>query len=115
MSCTELCRSYQLISRRLKALADPSRLAILHTLCEGERNVSDLVELTGLSQANVSKHLRILREEGLVSNRREEKKIFYGLASELPKEVCILVCHSLEERANKEIQTLEGYWRTGDE
>ncbi len=107
--------SFQLISRRLKAIADPSRLAILHILCDGEKNVSELVRTTGLTQANVSKHLRILREEGLVSHRRDHRRIFYDLASELPKEVCSLVCRSLEEHATMNKKILESYWRSQSE
>ena len=102
----------QLISRRLKAIADPSRLAILHILCAGERNVSELVRASGLTQANVSKHLRILREEGLVSCRREHRRIFYDLASELHKEICSLVCRSLEEGAAANRKIL-GIYRRG--
>lgn len=104
--------SFQLISRRLKAIADPSRLAILHILCEGEQNVSELVRITGLTQANVSKHLRILREEGLVSFRRDHRRIFYDLASELPNEICSIVCQSLEEHAAMNKRILESYRRT---
>jgi DNA-binding transcriptional ArsR family regulator len=98
-----------LISRRLKAIADPSRLSLLHALCDGERNVSQLVLETGLTQANISKHLRILREEGLVSFRREQKNIYYGLSSGLPEAVCDLVCRSLEEQAKNESAILEGH------
>lgn len=107
--------SFQLISQRLKALADPSRLSILHALCEREKNVSELVGTTGLTQANVSKHLRILRDEGLVSYRRDHRKIFYDLASDLPEEICSLVCRSLEERATMNKKILESYWRARSE
>jgi DNA-binding transcriptional ArsR family regulator len=107
--------SFQLISRRLKAIADPSRLSILHILCEGEKNVSELVRTTGLTQANVSKHLRILREEELVSCRRDHRRIFYDLASELANEICSLVCRSLEERAAMNKKILESYWRKQSE
>lgn len=107
--------SFQLISQRLKAIADPSRLAILHILCEGEKNVSELVGLTGLTQANVSKHLRILREEGIVSYRRDHRRVFYDLASDLPKEICSLVCRSLEERATMNKKILKSYWRVRNE
>jgi DNA-binding transcriptional ArsR family regulator len=107
--------SFRLISKRLKAIADPSRMAILHILCEGERNVSELTRSTGLSQANVSKHLRILREEGLVSCRRDHRKIFYELANEFPKAVCLLVCRSLAERVSTDKEILESYWRAQSE
>jgi DNA-binding transcriptional ArsR family regulator len=91
---------FELISRRLKALADPSRLAILHTLCGGENNVTELVGKTGFTQANVSKHLRVLREEGLVTFRKYRRKVYYALADTVTEDVCDLVCRSLEERAS---------------
>ena len=102
---------FMLIARRLKALADPTRLAILHSLCKGEMNVTELVEDTGFNQANVSKHLRILREEGLVTPRREQRRIFYTLSSGLSREVCDLICRSLESKASSERKILNTYWR----
>ena len=100
---------FELISRRLKALADTSRLTILHLLCEGERNVSELVEETGFTQANVSKHLRVLREEGLVTFRKHRRNVFYALAGNFTVNVCDLVCRSLETQAKTEREILEQY------
>jgi len=100
---------FELISRRLKALADPSRLAILHALYGGESNVSELVAKTGFAQANVSKHLRVLREEGLVTSRRRQRNIYYTLADNFTEKVCDLVCHSLEERASIDRKIFERY------
>jgi DNA-binding transcriptional ArsR family regulator len=108
-------QSFKLIAKRLKAIADPSRLAIMHMLCDGERNVTELVGMTGLTQANVSKHLRILREEGFVSYRRDHRRIFYDLSNELHKDICSLVCRSLEECANMNKEILESYWSTQGE
>lgn len=106
---------YILISRRLKAIADPSRLAILHILSNGEKNVSELVSETGFAQANISKHLRILRGEGLLTFRRKRKNVYYGLASEFPRTICGLVCRSLEEQAGSERAALEHYRSGHDE
>ena len=86
---------FSLIAKRLKALADPSRLSILHRLCDGEKNVTELVRETGLHQANVSKHLRILREEGLTMTRRNRQHIYYRLTNELSTQVCSLIRRSL--------------------
>lgn len=63
-----------------RGLADPSRLALLHVLREGERSVSDLVEATGLSQPNASSHLACLRDCGLVTSRHEGRFVLYALA-----------------------------------
>jgi DNA-binding transcriptional ArsR family regulator len=104
--------SLTLIARRLKALADPSRLTILHTLCDGEKNVTELVAKTGLTQANVSKHLRILREEGLVRTRREQRMIYYRIVGSITQEICTLISHSLENEAIEEIGIVERYLET---
>lgn len=107
--------SFYRIARRLKAIAEPSRLSIIQTLCDGEKNVTELIRSTGFSQASVSKHLRILRAEELVEWRRDNKNIFYRLKSMMPKEVCNIICRSIEEDIFKGKEMLENYWRTADE
>ena len=69
------------------ALAEPSRRRILDLLRDGERSVGELVPRLGLSQPGVSKHLKILREAGLVSVRRDGKRRWYGLRAEPLAEV----------------------------
>jgi DNA-binding transcriptional ArsR family regulator len=61
------------------ALAEPSRRRILDLLRDGERSVNDLVSRLALSQPGVSKHLRVLREAGLVEVRPEGRRRWYGL------------------------------------
>ena len=67
-------------SRLLKALANEKRLMLLCLLAEGERSVSELNARLELSQSALSQHLAILRDDGLVTTRREAQSIFYGLA-----------------------------------
>jgi DNA-binding transcriptional ArsR family regulator len=64
------------------ALSEPMRRRILELLRDGERGVGELVERLGLSQPGVSKHLRVLREAGLVSVRPEGRRRWYGLRPE---------------------------------
>ena len=66
--------------RLLKALGNGSRLMILCLLTEGERSVGQLNEQLDLSQSALSQHLAILRDDGLVTTRREAQSIYYGLA-----------------------------------
>ena len=61
------------------AVAEPSRREILDVLRGGTRSVGEIVQLTGLSQPGVSKHLRVLREHGLVSVRRDAQRRLYDL------------------------------------
>jgi DNA-binding transcriptional ArsR family regulator len=69
------------------ALAEPSRRRILDLLRGGERSVTDLVTRLDLSQPSVSKHLKVLREAGLVGVRPEGKLRWYGLRAEPLAEV----------------------------
>jgi DNA-binding transcriptional ArsR family regulator len=64
------------------ALSEPMRRRILELLRDGERGVGELVERLGLSQPGVSKHLRVLREAGLVRVRPEGRRRWYGLRPE---------------------------------
>ncbi len=98
---------FSLIARRLKAMADPARVRILHSLCRGERNVTELVNQTGYGQANVSKHLRILREEGLVETRRERRMIYYRLTSSMSSDICERICRSFEQDQTRNEKLLE--------
>lgn len=63
-----------------RGLADPTRLAILLALLEGEHRVTDLVARLGCSQANVSGHLAFLKECGLVADRPQGRAVFYRMA-----------------------------------
>jgi DNA-binding transcriptional ArsR family regulator len=69
------------------ALAEPSRRRILDLLRDGERSVGDLVDRLDLSQPGVSKHLKVLREAGLVGVRPAGKHRYYGLRADPLAEV----------------------------
>jgi len=99
----------ELVARRLKALADASRLRVLQSLCDGEKSVTALVEETGLAQANVSKHLRILKDEGFVLSRRNLRNVIYRLSGTLSEEICTIMCRSMKKKAAGESRTLERY------
>jgi len=65
----------------LKAMANEARLIVLCQLIEGEKNVTELQDAAGLSQSAMSQHLAVLREQGVVTARREGQSVFYRLAS----------------------------------
>ncbi len=65
-----------------RALGDQSRLAILSSLIDGEKNVGELVELVGLSQGRVSNHLACLKQCGFVNARRDCRFVYYSIADE---------------------------------
>lgn len=63
-----------------KTFGHPKRLMVIHILREGERTVTDLAEHTGIDTSNLSQHLHILRDKGLVLTRREGTKIYYRIS-----------------------------------
>ncbi len=81
-----------------KTLAHPKRLMIIHQLREGEMSVGQLASGLDLPQANVSQHLAMLRERGIVSTRREGTTIYYSLISPKISEACDLVQGVLQEQ-----------------
>lgn len=95
----------ELIAKRFRALADPTRLALLQAMFERERTVQDLCAVTGASQANTSKHLALLLEQGLVARRRDGLFTRYRIADPTLERLCHLVCGSLAERH----ETVRGY------
>ena len=84
-----------LVARRFAVLAEPMRLRLLHLLMGGERHVNALVESSGGTQANVSRHLQTLADAGIVSRRKEGLQVFYAIADPSIFELCDLVCGSL--------------------
>ena len=79
------------------------RLRLVYALMDRERTVSELVEETGGSQANVSKHLGVLLEAGLVGRRKQGLNSRYSVADPTVFEVCDLVCGSIQERLRTDL------------
>ena len=85
-----------LVAERFKALAEPARLHILARLRRGEMTVTELVDQTGLGQANVSKHLQLLHTLGFVSRRKDGLFVCYALADKAVFQLCDIMCGRLE-------------------
>jgi DNA-binding transcriptional ArsR family regulator len=105
-----------LMAGKFRLLSDSTRLAILRTLMQGERNVSQVVEETGRNQANVSKHLKMLAEAGLVARRKEGLQVFYRLDDPLVERLCKLVCETIVQEAREQVERkkklLHGWGKT---
>jgi DNA-binding transcriptional ArsR family regulator len=78
------------LAKRFRALAEPTRLQILMAICNQERSVQDICDLTGLHQGNVSKHLRLMKDAGVVACRRDSVWRYYRV---IDKELMIF-CNS---------------------
>jgi DNA-binding transcriptional ArsR family regulator len=84
------------VASRFRALAEPARLAILHALEDGELSVTELVEVTGMAQGNLSKHLQQLFTAGFVTRRRDGLFVLYSLADAHVLSLCELMCGRIE-------------------
>ena len=82
-----------LVSDFLKGLASPHRLLILCQLAEGEKSVSELIAATGLAQTSMSQHLAKLKDEDIVSFRRDHRTLYYSISHDAAKDV-MKVLHS---------------------
>lgn len=71
----------QLHASVCKGLGDPKRLLLINALRDGELSVSEMCDQTDISQTNVSQHLAILRDKGLVDSRRDGQRVYYELTS----------------------------------
>ncbi len=87
------------VAEQFRALSEPSRLRLMNLLFDGERAVGDLVEASGLSLANVSKHLGLLYQAGWVTRRKAGLKVVYALADVRTHALCRLMCDRVRERA----------------
>ena len=85
------------VASRFRVLGEPMRLVLLMALETGEKNVTELVEQTGATQGNVSKHLGILSDAGMVSRRKEGLKTFYFISDPQIIELCELMCSKLQK------------------
>jgi DNA-binding transcriptional ArsR family regulator len=90
-----------MVAERFKVLAEPARLQLLQALMPGELSVGQLVETTGLTQANVSKHLQLLLAHNLVARRKEGLFVYYHIADQSVFQLCELVCGRLEREVRE--------------
>ena len=85
-----------LIARRFRALGDPLRVRILDLLRDQELSVSLLAEQLGAGQQNVSKHLAVLVDSGMLARRKDGTHVYYRIADEGVFALCEQVCGSLQ-------------------
>ena len=88
------------VANYFRVLGEPMRLKLLNVLRDGERCVQDLVDETQTSQANVSKHLKVMLQAGILVKRSQGTQAFYRVTDDLIFELCNLVCDRQIGRAH---------------
>ena len=97
-----------LVVRRFRTLGEPYRLRLLQELESGEKTINELVDALAGNQPNVSKHLQILHDAGLVARRRARTSIFYAMCDPMVFKLCDLVCCSESKKSKLEFEGLTG-------
>lgn len=99
---------FELHAEVCKTLASPARLKIIAALREEEMTVSDIVRAVGARKPNVSQHLALMRQRGIVQARREGLNVYYRLTSQKIVAACELMREVLLEQATSRRELLAG-------
>jgi DNA-binding transcriptional ArsR family regulator len=103
----------QQVAGYFSILSEPMRLRILNLLHDGEKCVQELVEATQTSQANVSKHLKVMLQAGILDRRTEGTSAYYSVSDELIFDLCGLVCDRLASRIEEQAKHFRNFSLTG--
>jgi ArsR family transcriptional regulator len=100
---------YNLQAELSKTLANPIRLAILHTLREGEKSVNELTDILGISQSNLSQHLALMRQKGIVTTRKQGTSIYYRVTDPKINQACDIVRQVLIDQLKQRHEIAENF------
>jgi len=98
---------YELQAEICKVLASPKRIEILNALKDGEKTVSELVEILNIPKANVSQHLAIMRHKGVLKTRREGVNIYYSISHSKIIDACNMMKEVLSEQLKEKSKYIE--------
>lgn len=101
-------QALELIAARFRVLGESSRLKLINALQAGDKNVTELVEATGLNQANVSRHLQSLTDAGILARRKDGLNVIYSIADPSIFDLCDLVCGSVQKRLAEHTRAFGG-------
>jgi DNA-binding transcriptional ArsR family regulator len=101
-AANELDRVFAVVARYFGVLSEPTRLKILHAICQDERSVSAIVDATGATQTNVSRHLGLMLNAGVVSRRRDGNAVYYRVADPEFVDICRSVCVQIAGRIDEQ-------------
>ncbi|MBI4294087.1 MAG: winged helix-turn-helix transcriptional regulator [Betaproteobacteria bacterium] len=91
----ELDVVFDAVATYFSILAEPTRLRIVHAICEEEKSVSQIVEALGASQTNVSRHLGLMHRAGVLQRRKDGNQVYYRVADAAMVDICRTVCNRI--------------------
>jgi DNA-binding transcriptional ArsR family regulator len=98
----------ELVAERFRVLGEPMRIRLLSELRERDASVGELREATGASQQNVSKHLAILHQAGMVERRKQGNQTLYRISDPSVFDLCDTVCGGVQRRVDRLSSVLRG-------
>ncbi len=98
----------ELVARRFRVLAEPMRIRLLDHLRDGESTVGELSDALGASQQNVSKHLAVLADAGMLGRRKDGNRVYYRIIDESVFELCEQVCGSAQQQLKTLHELVQG-------
>ncbi|MEY3299535.1 MAG: hypothetical protein RLZZ597_2795 [Cyanobacteriota bacterium] len=103
----------QQVAEYFSVLSEPMRLRILNLLRDDEKCVQELVDATQTSQANVSKHLKVMLQAGILSRRTEGTSAYYRVSDELIFDLCGMVCDRIASRIEEQAKHFRNFSLAG--
>ena len=100
---------YNLQAEISKTLAHPLRIALLHTLKDGEKTVNELVEILNASQSNISQHLALMRQRQMVKTRKNGSSVYYRVANPKISQACDIMREVLMEQLSQKQKIAKNY------
>src|SRR4030043_1645724 len=100
---------YNLQAEISKILANPIRLAILHSLRDEEKSVNELTEILGISQSNLSQHLALMRQGSILKTRKQGTSIYYSVTNPKINQACDMVREVLIEQLRQRQELANSY------
>jgi len=97
LSPKQMEKVFSKVAEYFTVLSEPARLRIMYAVCSGEKSVSEVLEMCGTSQANVSRHLQALNKAGILLRRKEGVTVYYSIADNATVEMCQTVCAKIAE------------------
>ncbi len=91
----ELDPVFSAVAAYFGVLSEPTRLKIMHALCQGEKTVNEIVAESGATQTNVSRHLALMHRHGVVARRKQGTQVHYSVADQTMVELCRSVCNRI--------------------
>ncbi|MEB3291126.1 MAG: metalloregulator ArsR/SmtB family transcription factor [Leptolyngbya sp.] len=103
----------QQVAEYFSVLSEPMRLRLLNLLRDGEKCVQELVDATQTSQANVSKHLKVMVQAGILNRRAEGTSAYYSVSDDLIFDLCGMVCDRIASRIEEQARQFRNFSLAG--